>query len=108
MTEEKILKQILSRLERLETAVFGEKNLTNKLVRNKMKFKGITGGIRLLVSQGFFKDKKTFTETKTKLRKNGYYSSLQAIQTALNSLSVPGGALVKFKEGKKIYYAERK
>ena len=106
--DEKILKQILDRLKRLETAVFGEKNLKTKFITNRTKFRGTTGGIRLLVSQKFFKGKKTFTEVKKELRKKDYYSSLQAIQTSLNKLSTQKGLLVKFKEGKKNYYAERK
>ncbi len=104
----KILKQILSRLEKLETEVFGKKNLKTKSVINKVKFRGVTGGIRLLVSQKFFISKKTFTEIKEELHKRGYYSSLQAIQAALNKLSTKKGPLVKFKEGKKNYYAQRK
>lgn len=106
--DNKILKQILSRLEQLENAVFGKKNLKTKPATNKTKFQGTTGGIRLLVSQKFFKNKKTFTEIKKRLRKKGYYSSPQAIQTSLNKLSTKKRLLVKFKEGKKNYYAERK
>lgn len=104
----KVLKQILSRLEKLEVAVFGKKNLKTKLVTNKTKFQGTTGGVRLLVSQKFFESKKTFTEIKKELRKKGYYSSLQAIQTALNKLSTKKEPLVKFRERNKNYYAERK
>ena len=109
---EKNIKQILDRLERLEIAVFGkkfgDKNYEKVLKRKSKHFSGITGGIRLLISRGFFKKKRTFREIKEELTQNGYYSSLQAIQTALNKLSGPKGLLVKIKERDKNYYAERK
>jgi len=109
MIKDKMIKQILIRLDRLELAVFGKKSLKTKSLKSKKEFKGTTGGIRLLISKGSFKNrKKEFTEIKKELRENGYYSSLQAIQTALNKLSTPKGPLIKFKEGKKNYYAERK
>ena len=81
-----------------------------ELVTIKKDFKGITGGIRLLISRNnFFKNqKKTFTSVKEALNKEGYFSSLQAIQGALDSLSTTQGPLKKIKEGKKNYYAERK
>jgi hypothetical protein len=106
---EKNIKQILDRLERLESAVFGNKNQRIKLLKKGARgFKGVTGGIRLLISRGFFTKKRIFKEIKEELTKNGYYSSLQAIQTALNKLSGPKGPLVKIKERDKNYYAERK
>jgi len=59
MDQEKIIKQILNRLERLESAVFRKNDQKIKLSKKKVKsFKGTTGGIRLLISKSFFKGKK--------------------------------------------------
>ena len=58
MDEEKIIKQILNRLNRLELAVFGKKNVKTKSLKSEKEFKGTTGGIRLLISKSFFKGKK--------------------------------------------------
>ena len=110
MNKEEILKQILKRLDRLEAAVFGNRKEKSEPPSTKKKdFKGVTGGIRLLISQGSFKNKKrTFAEIKEALNKEGYFSSLQAIQAALDQLSISKGPLRKIKEGKRNYYAERK
>jgi len=110
MDKEKIVKEILERLQRLESVVFGgKKQEKTKFLKTKKDFKGITGGIRLLISHNLIKNqKKTFTSIKEALNKEGYFSSLQAIQGALDSLSTPRGPLKKIKEGKKNYYAERK
>lgn len=104
-----INKQIFERLKRLEGAVFGNIDRKNKPFKKQVKsFKGVTGGIRLLISKSFFKKKRTFDEIKKELHKNGYYSSRQAIQASLNQLSITKGPLVKIRERGKNYYAERK
>lgn len=113
MNQEKIIKQILERLKRLETAVFGNrfenKNYEKTSKRKSKYFSGITGGIRLLISKDFFKNKKrTFKEIREELNKNGYFSSRQAVQASLVQLSTPQGTLVKIKERGQNYYAERK
>jgi len=111
MYEEKIIKQILNRLNRLELAVFGDKEKSKKMVKRKkdVNFKGITGGIRFLISKSFFKGKKrAFDEIKKELNKYDYYSSRQSIQASLDQLSSTKGLLVKIKERGKNYYAERR
>jgi len=110
MDQKEINKQIFKRLERLESVVFDNKKSKDKLLENKFKdFKGTTGGIRLLISKSFFKGKKrAFDEIKKDLNKNDYYSSRQSIQASLDQLSTFKGPLVKIKEGKKNFYAERK
>jgi len=108
MDQKEINRQILGRLKRLESEVFGNKNSITRIFRAKKIFKGVTGGIKLLITQGLFKKKRTFIEIKEALNKKSYFSSLQAIQTALDRLSTSKGPLVKLKQGKKNYYAERK
>lgn len=110
MTEEKTIEKILQRLDRLERTVFGNDSQKVRLSSDKIeKFKGITGGVRLLISQNFFKNKKRgFTEIKEALIKENYYSSAQAVQGALDNLSTSNEPLRKFKIGGINYYAERK
>ena len=101
------LKDIIKRIERLEKAVF----VSNKPSLKKVKadnFSGATGGLRLLVSEGFFDNKRSFGEIKTELSKKGYNYSRQAIQTPLNKLSKNGGLLVGLEEKGKKAYAKRK
>lgn len=107
MDQEKIIKQIFVRLEKIEKAVFGKDDTESKVVRHT-NFKGATGGLRLLISKGFFSRKKNFGGIKKALADNDYHYSDQAIQTPLNNLSKAGGPLVGFKEGGKKVYAKRK
>ena len=102
------LKQLENRVERLEKTIFGKNSNKAKLIKTKTSFSGATGGLRLLISQHFFDQKKTFAEIKEGLSKRDYYYSNQAVQTPLNNLSNPGGLLVAFKEGGKKVYAKRK
>ncbi len=97
---------IITRLEKLEKAVFG--NGKQKETIKEKNFIGISGGLRFLVSKNFFNSKKSLTETKAELIKNNYFSSLQAVQTALNRLSGSGKMLITFREGGKKFYAKRK
>jgi len=71
-------------------------------------FKGATGGLRFLVSKGFFDRKRNFGEINEALASHGYHYSKQAVQTPLNNLSKAGFLLVSFREGGKKVYAKRK
>ncbi|SRR6266498_2869469 len=103
----KTLKDLQSRVEKLERAVFAkrEKASTETTAND---FKGATGGLRLLVSKGFFDRKRAFGEITEAVASHGYHYSKQAIQTPLNNLSKPGSILVSLKEGGKKFYAKRK
>lgn len=107
---QKNLRSILARITKLEVAVFGNKK-RRKVIPQKIitkDFSGITGGIRFLISKGFFKTRKYLLEIRKDLVNNGYHSSIQAVQTALNRLSKSNGPLIAFKEGHKKVYAQRK
>jgi hypothetical protein len=69
-TPEKILREIITRLTRLEKAVFG-KNGKHVAARRQENFSGPSGGVRLLVSRNFFSTKKAFGEVRTALAKHG-------------------------------------
>jgi hypothetical protein len=99
---------LVGRIVALERAVFGGGTKpTAKLVESKKSkddFSGATGGLRLILSKGFFDSRRKFSEIEAELKKQGYHYSKQAIQTPLNRLSTKGGSLVGLKEqGRKVY-----
>jgi hypothetical protein len=98
-----------ARVERLEAAVFGRDQKTKRSVETTTSdFSGPTGGVRFLVSKGFFGKKKTFAEVRTALADNDYHYSAQAVQMALNRLAGGRGPLVSLKQDGKKVYAKRK
>lgn len=102
-----LLKDIQRRIEKLERAVFPKSR--QALVKGDAgSFSGATGGIRFLISKGFFDRKRAFGEIKKALADNSYHYSKQAVQTPLNALSRPGSLLVSFREGGRKVYAKRK
>lgn len=106
MSEKRLLQQIVDRIKRLEKTVLnGEKKVKK---RGRENFAGPSGGIRLLVSEGFFKTKRSLSDVRSALAKKDYHYSAAAIQTALNRLSTRVGPLAAFKEGGKKLYVKRK
>ncbi len=107
MNQEEINKQVFERLEKIEKTIFCDRK-QDIVQKEKQSFKGATGGLRLLISKGFFDKKQTFGAIKRKLAEEDYHYSDQAIQTPLNNLSKAGAPLVGFKENGKKVYAKRK
>lgn len=108
--DEKVLKVIVSRLEKLERAVFRSgKVTTSKMDKDAKKYKGATGGIRLLVDEGYFDKKRTFGDICKALENKDYHYTKQAVQTPLNNLSSPKKKLLVAltEKGRKLY-AKRK
>ncbi len=101
---------IEQRLARLEEAVFGRKGgpKDGRAETKASDFAGATGGIRFLISKGFFKKKQGLAEVRTALSDNGYHYSRQAAHVALNNLTPKGGPLVSLQEGGRKVYVERK
>jgi len=108
---DKVLGRVLSRLGRLERAVFqsGRTSAHKTKTDAKKQYTGATGGIRLLADEGYFDKKRTFGEVCKALENKGYHYSKQAVQTPLNGLSsVKNGLLVGLKEQGRKVYAKRK
>lgn len=74
----------------------------------KNVYSGATGGVRLLISQGYFDSKKDLTTVRKGLGEQGYHYSSQAIHEALKTVSKTGGPLVMIKETNTRLYANRK
>src|SRR5258707_13995376 len=101
--DDKALKAIGLRLERLEKAVFGGDRTS---VRRPKNFTGAAGGTRLLISKGFFKQARTAPAVKAELDKNGYGFRISVVQTGLNRLSSPSCPLSSLKKYIKMSYGE--
>jgi hypothetical protein len=109
MNDEKQIKDILTRLEKLEKKVFPVGKQISKVNGEKSEnFSGTKGGILFLLSKGYFNQRRSAPDVKAELGKNDYHYSIQVVQTALNRLSKGKGGLVAMKEeGKKIYVKRR-
>jgi hypothetical protein len=101
------LTQILARLDHIEKILFGDSK-KKFAIRKKEEFKGPAGGVRLLISRGFFKSKKFVKEAREALKQNGYNYGVAQIQTAMNRLSKRNGPLVVSKESGNKSYVDRK
>lgn len=108
--DEKTLKDIITRLDKLENYVFGEKTFksSNSSKIDKKQFTGPTGGVKFLITESFFREKKDFASIRKELEKDSYYYSRQAVNEALKGLSKPRGPLIVLKDGGKKLYVERK
>ena len=102
--DEKAYAEIMRRIELLEKAVFADnaKPVAKKTESNTHK--GATGGIRLLIEEGFFNHKRLFGDVCSAASARGYHYSKQAFQEALKRLSMKERTLVALEEkGKKVY-----
>ena len=80
-TDSKKIKKLENRVSKLEKAVFGIVNSSVK--SNVNQYKGLVGGINLLIENGFFKKPVMVTEVQDELQKEGYYHSIQSTDTRL-------------------------
>jgi hypothetical protein len=105
MDIEKAIKDLDRRVAKLEGKSEPAKSAK---ATKKGEFAGATGGIRYLISKGFFRQKRTFAEVRQALTDEGYHYIKQAVQNPLTAMSKAGGPLVSLKEGKRKVYATRK
>jgi hypothetical protein len=112
------LADLLRRVEILERAVLGPgKGAASPGDRETPKaagsaradvFDGAVGGVRLLISKGFFNSRRSFAEVEKAMQDEGYHYSKQAVQMPLGRLSNVGGPLVALKNKGKNIYVKRK
>jgi hypothetical protein len=105
--DEKRLKTIENRLNRLEKAVFGTKG-SGKSKTTVKNFSGLKGGLLFLVSRDFFKTKRLLADVTKELKNHGYHYRAGAINTTLTRLSDRKGPLAMFIESGKKVYVRRK
>lgn len=105
---EKTLKDVLSRLEKLEKAVFAPGTKGRKKPTANNNHQGARGGIQLLIESDYFGKKRTAVEVWQALEEKGYHYKRQVVQVALLRSSKVGGPLVAMKEKGMKVYANRK
>lgn len=104
--KDKQINDILTRLGKLEKAVFVEKTKTSRL--KKENFSGAKGGVLLLLSEGYLDKPRLAREVEDELKQKGYHYSIQVVQTTLNRLSNTKGSLVSMRINGKKTYVKRK
>lgn len=108
--DEKSFKNILIRLEKLEATVFGDKKTPSHKPETAAidKHDGPTGGVRLLIKQGFFSAKRSIDEVHSELQTNDYQYIKDVVRNSLNRLSSSSGPLVAIKTADGKLYVKRK
>lgn len=107
-----IIRDMQSLLNELSAAVDGDTlSSARGAVSKQATFSGPSGGIRLLLREGFFKEPKTLPDVCTRLRQEGFNYRTQVVSVALLRL-VRDRTMVRIPasgDGKeKWVYAERK
>ena len=106
--DEKAYVEIVRRIERLEKTVFADSAKPVVKKTGPSKHKGATGGIRFLIEEGFFNQKRHFGDVCNAASARGYHYSKQAFQEALTRLSTKKKVLVALEEkGRKVYAIRR-
>jgi len=77
----KKIKKLEDRITKLEKEVFGTQRPSAK--SKSTSYKGLMGGINLIIENRFFKKPKLVTEIQDELKKEGYYYAIQATDTIL-------------------------
>jgi hypothetical protein len=114
MSLEKDIAEIKAALARIELALGdwsrGVKAPQTTLPQkaSSLDFRGPTGGVKKLISEGYFKQQRQFADIMSQLHKDGYLYRKQSFHNALTDMSKTGGPLVAIKQGTKKVYAERK
>src|ERR1700733_5157298 len=105
MDIEKAIRDLERRVSKLEGK--SERAKDPQAIR-KGEFVGAAGGLRYLISKGFFGQKRFFAQVRQALTDEGYHYTKQAVQNPLTAMSKASGPLVSLKEGKRKVYATRK
>jgi len=86
--DEKTMKDLLERIEKLEARVSSlleaQRRPSGKPTLGREEFKGLAGGINLMIKNGFLNTPRLVGEIQKELERLGYYHQAGAIRTALN------------------------
>lgn len=101
---EKIIENHEKRISELEKAIFVKK------VKPKVEeLKGLSGGIRVLISKGFLNSPKSVKEILEELKKGGYYYPRKSVNKLLSvDFSTKRRILTRIKENKVWKYVLKK
>jgi len=76
----RILENHEKRIRTLEEAIL-PKGKTKEITKN---YKGLAGGIRFLIDNGFLNEPKTANEVRDELKKEGYHHSIASVSKMLS------------------------
>ena len=88
-----------------------EKKLSTETIKSKPKksnYSGPTGGVRMLIDNGFLDTPKFVSEIVDEMKREGYYHDLPTIDSALRKSFLKNKTLQRIKEGNKWKYVIRK
>lgn len=101
--------KIEKRLKKLENAVFKKSTSGKKQGKSSKDYAGLSGGIRLLIDNGFFKKLRELKEIVAELKRENYHYAKAAISRALaRDFVKKAKILTRIKEGKNFKYVLRK
>ncbi|MCX6776094.1 MAG: hypothetical protein NT130_04580 [Candidatus Micrarchaeota archaeon] len=98
----KILKNHEDRISKIEEIVFKKK------VTITYKHKGLSGGIQLLIENGFLNNPKTVSEISDELKREGYFGDKKSVDKLLRIDYLQKRVLTRIKIDKIWGYAVRK
>ncbi len=75
------LNDLAARVEKLEKVVFPESG--DRPVIRKESYEGLTGGIKMLIANGFFDQPKAIAEIIGELNREGYYNTHAGVASTL-------------------------
>ena len=70
-----------NRIKKLEKVLFSKKEPMKALKKN---YKGLAGGIRLLIDNGFLNEPKSVKEIMVELKREGYHNSQAGVSSTLS------------------------
>ncbi len=108
--EDEVLKKLEDyekRLKKIEGVLFAEKK--SSTISSKRDYKGLVGGIRLQIDNGFLRKPRTVDEIKSELEREGYYYTFEGVASTLSERFLKGErTLARRKENDKWKYVLRK
>jgi len=110
--DKEALKEINNKLDLIISFLKSQKDILEvpkkSNANQKNQYKGVKGGLRLLVDQGFFNVKRVFPEIREELKTKTYNYPRTSIQPCLIGMCKSSGPLIRTKEVKKYYYVIRR
>lgn len=96
-----------SRLEKIEKILFSDKTRKEKIVSKD--YKGLAGGVRFLIDNGFLNQPKSVNEILDELKKESYHYTTAGIASTLSETFTKNQKILnRIKEGKVYKYVMRK
>lgn len=95
-----------NRIKKLEAIIFSKKDVTKV---SKKSYKGLAGGIRLLIDNGFLNEPKSVKEIMAELKREGYHHPIASLSKILSvNFTKNQKLLSRIKEDKCWKYVLRK